>query len=174
MEFLKNRSMKGVPPTIEALDEELQSYKVELEAFKKKDEEQKEREERDQKEQQARDELTRRKSKVQFDPKNPETKEVSGENFGTLDADGDGRISRDEWRSWADAEIVFLEQANKDKQEIMSENRRLRQALKKPTPAQQETLLQTQDLEMAELNDRAVEVKLIQDQLEAELAISMT
>ena len=176
-EFLKNRSPIDIP----ALDEEMKALRAELEELKRKEEEQSKREEQDVREQKVKDDLNRRRSSVHFDTNAPSTREagkpfssvVSQEDFGAVDADGDGKISRDEWRLWADAEITFLEQANKDKMEIMAENKRLRQALTKPSLSQQEEFLQVQDLEMAELNDQAVEMQFLQDQLEAELAISL-
>jgi hypothetical protein len=56
----------------------------------------------------------------------------------------------------------------------MAENKRLRSALMKPSAAKQEEMLMRQDIEMAELNDALVEVKLQQDQIEAELAVAIT
>eukprot|EP00518_Triparma_eleuthera_P002281 CAMPEP_0182454682 /NCGR_PEP_ID=MMETSP1319-20130603/1209_1 /TAXON_ID=172717 /ORGANISM="Bolidomonas pacifica, Strain RCC208" /LENGTH=458 /DNA_ID=CAMNT_0024652703 /DNA_START=14 /DNA_END=1387 /DNA_ORIENTATION=- len=175
-EFLKNRSPIDIP----ALNDEMDALRVELEEMKRKEEEQRVRNEQDEREQKAKDDKNRRRSSVHFDTNAPTTSDaskpfsstVSQEDFGAVDADGDGKISRDEWRLWADAEITFLEQANTEKMEIMAENKRLRQALTKPSLTQQEEFLQVQDLEMAELNDQVVELQFIQDQLEAELAIS--
>ena len=56
----------------------------------------------------------------------------------------------------------------------MAENKRLGSALMKPSAAKQEEMLMRQDIEMAELNDALVEVKLQQDQIEAELAVAIT
>ncbi|GMH49892.1 hypothetical protein TrVE_jg818 [Triparma verrucosa] len=166
--FLKNR----MPLNFNELNAELSTLKTELEEFKAKEEANKKREEEEQKAQADRDANSGRRSSVAFAP--DLKSEDGGPSFASVDADGDGKVSRDEWRMWADGEIAFLEQSNKEKVEIMAENKRLRSALMKPSAAKQEEMLMRQDIEMAELNDALVEVKLQQDQIEAELAVAIT
>lgn len=210
--FLKNR----MPLNFNELNTELSTLKIEMEEFKAKEEANKKREEEEQKAQADRDANSGRRSSVAFAP--DVKSEEGGNSFASVDADGDGMVSRDEWRAWADGtsslhsllvihchftpriveehlvrpltgsisfilltpitarigESAFLEQSNKEKMEIMAENKRLRSALMKPSAAKQEEMSMRQDIEMAELNDALVEVKLQQDQLEAELAVAIT
>jgi len=51
-------------------------------------------------------------------------------DFDMIDADGDGQISREEWRKWADEKMTMLVTLNQERMQIVSENRRLRQALR--------------------------------------------
>ena len=92
--------------------------------------------------------------------------------FAKVDADGDGRISRDEWRDWADAEIKFMSSANEERGKIIMENRRLRTALTNPSESQKESRLRQQDAEMAVLQEQIVLQQLINENLKAELKIS--
>jgi hypothetical protein len=49
--------------------------------------------------------------------------------FKSADSDGDGIISKDEWRRWNMEKQKLMRDANADRERLMSENRRLRSAL---------------------------------------------
>ena len=51
------------------------------------------------------------------------------DNFSEVDADGDGQISRSEWRKWVAEKQRIMKAANKDRETLMNENRRLRMAM---------------------------------------------
>ena len=78
---------------------------------------------------------------------------------------------RDEWRIWADNEIKFLKEANKERVKIVNENRRLRAALSKPSDSKQEELLIQQDLELSQLSEMIAQAHLTKSTLEAELKV---
>jgi len=119
----------------------------------------------EQREQAERDATARRKSQVKI------VEPEKSNNFSLVDADGDGKITRDEWRIWADNEIKFLKEANKERVKIIQENRRLRAALSKPSTAKQEEQLIQQDLELSELSELIAQAQLTKSTLEAELKV---
>ncbi len=145
-EFLKNRS----PVSLATLTSELNSLKIELQQFKERERKQKEALE---------DEPT---DKNGHDDK---------PTFSRVDGDGDGRISREEWRLWADGEIAFMEKANAERMEIVRENRRLRTALTNPSDSQKEERLIQQDMDLAELEELIAQEQLVNSNLQAELKV---
>lgn len=149
LEFLKNRS----PVSVATLNAELNALKMELQQHK----------------------LREKERKARVDAANGVGEEKQGEeksNFAKVDADGDGRINREEWRSWADAEIKFMKDANEERAAIIVENRRLRTALTKPSESQKEDRLRAQDQELAVFQEQIVSAQLLNENLQAELKIA--
>ena len=50
-------------------------------------------------------------------------------SFKAVDTDGDGTISRDEWRDWSEGEVARMTAAIQEREDVVAENRRLRKAI---------------------------------------------
>ena len=75
-----------------------------------------------------------------------------GSAFLDADRDGDGVLSRDEWRSWADEKMALMRDANAQREHLIIENRRLREALLPQSAGEIEAALREIDDERTKLH----------------------
>ena len=86
--------------------------------------------------------------------------------FLDADRDGDGVLSRDEWRSWADEKMGLMRQANAQREHLIIENRRLRRALLPQSAEEIEVALREIDNERKQLRrEVSVSVSEIEEEL---------
>lgn len=98
-----------------------------------------------------------------------EINENEDNTFNKVDADGDGKIDRGEWRDWADEQIKIMTFHNEERATIIQENRRLRMALTRTSDGQKEELLRENDAIMSSLSAKLALAQLQNSNLLAEL-----
>jgi len=94
------------------------------------------------------------------------------DNFSEVDADGDGQISRSEWRKWVAEKQRIMKAANKDRETLMNENRRLRMAMS-PSAKSVADRSRRSDERLVELEAKKAELEIQRNVDEAEFKASI-
>lgn len=95
-----------------------------------------------------------------------------GDNFSEVDADGDGQISRSEWRKWVAEKQRIMKAANKDRETLVNENRRLRMAMS-PSAKSAAERSRRNDERLIELEAEKAELEIQRNVDEAEFKASL-
>ena len=116
---------------------------------------------------------------TQLEAKKAEIQALDGQNsmddeFSVVDADGDGVISPEEMVVWSEKKRAMLKRANTQRQQLTSENARLRSALNGTLAGGAESieaLLRQKDKETAVLADKLSGTRLANQNIEHEMRV---
>lgn len=94
------------------------------------------------------------------------------EEFSAVDKDGNGLISKDEWRAWIEEKHRIIRAHNTEKSELMAELRALRMAMS-PSSLQALTALKRSEEQKVRLEDELIKSDMDRDAIQADLQEAM-